>query len=51
MMKPSGKYSRAPGAGLAGRLDQSPSTHDYRSGGLSVWGLRHDFPVTSHRFP
>ena len=47
----SGKYSRAPGMGLAVRLDQSSRACDYRPALPALPGLRRDFPVTARRFP
>ncbi len=45
------KYSLAPGAPLAGPLDQSLRTCDYPPlPGLEL-GLRDNFPATSRRFP
>lgn len=51
MTKPSGKYSSRPGAPLAGPLDQSPRTHDYRPGLPAVAGLRRDLPMTCLEVP
>jgi len=51
MMNLSGKYSLPPGAGLVGRLDQSPRVHDYHPYPPPHRGLRHDFPATVRRFP
>jgi hypothetical protein len=45
------KYSSPPGAGLAGRFDQSPRACDYRPGPPPVPGLYGDFPATARHFP
>ena len=51
MIKPSAKYSRVPGSGLAGRFDQSPRACDYRPSPPPHPGLRRDFTETAGRFP
>lgn len=46
-----GKYSRPPGAGLAGCFDQSSWACDYGSGLPALAGLRLTFAMTISRFP
>ena len=47
----SAKYSSPPSTPLAGYLDQSPRTDDYRPSLPALPRLRRDFLVTSTQFP